>query len=148
MVNQRLSYSLFSVALALAVLASVSLPTGLHAFGMDAFCVTDIEHQDEYAGYTHMGECELSDDMGSGPGYFSQKGTNCVLSISCACRVTVVPVNAEAVTPSVKMDVVLPSSVHSFAPELLIAGVPRGFKQPLRKTALPPLYILNASFLN
>ena len=147
---QKASYRFLMAALALALFMSVSLPGVLHAYGMDAFCISKMEHKSNPLGGAHDTECDLNNQEVTTVYSSSdlQENDNCDLSFSCACSLAEASGDMETIPLSVKTDVILPASVLDFSPELQAAQVPPAAATTTSLASPPPLFLLNATFLN
>lgn len=144
------TYRFLTALIAMMVFVSVSLPAGLHAYGMDEFCAANMEHQHKAAAGVQGVECDLNNQKKASV-YLSkdrQGNTNCDLSFSCACNLADVSVKTEAVPLSVKADVILSASVLDFSAELQTAETPREITIAKSNVSPPPIFLVNSTFLN
>ncbi len=144
------TYRFLTPAIALMMFVSISLPAGLHAYGMDEFCAVNMDHQHKAAAGVQDAQCDLNKQKKASV-YLSkdrQGNTNCDLSFFCACSLADTPVKTEAVPLSVKADVILPASGLDFSPELQTTATPREITIAKSNVSPPPIFLVNSSFLN
>lgn len=155
------TYRFFSTFLAFILLLSMSMPAGLHAKG-DSMDMEICDMGDQHGDESDKDDCPMHSeqdahhDHQSSPSDHhdhkdqadSTNDDNCDLGFACACSAEQASVKAEAVPVLSKMQVQLPVSgteeiVQSFSNFSLHST----FDQ-LTSASLPPLFLLNSTFLN